>query len=67
MYEVEAPDTNAVLNLVREGEIDPIDCGTMGEPFYGESGFAVQPHDADSSVGWENAAEKLESVKERST
>lgn len=42
MYEVEAPNEDEAMNLIREGDIDPIDCGTMGEPFYGESGFAVQ-------------------------
>lgn len=66
MYEVEASNEDAAVNLVREGEIDPNDCGTMGEPFYAESGVSVQPHDVDSSVGWEHAAQQLESVK-RST
>ena len=44
-------------------KIDPIDCGTMGESFYAESGFAVQPHDADIDAGWEIAVQQLESAK----
>jgi hypothetical protein len=66
MYEVEAPDEDAAMHLVHGGEVDPIDCGTMGEPFYAESGFSVQPHDADREVGWERAVTNLNSVK-RST
>jgi hypothetical protein len=63
MYEVEAPNEDSAMMLVREGEVDPIDCGTMGEPFYAESGFVVQPHDADNRIGWEKAVNQLESVK----
>jgi len=63
MYEVEAPDKNVAMSLVRDGQVEPIDCGTMGEPFYAESGFAVQPHDADSNVGWEDALNDLDGSK----
>jgi len=63
MYEVEALEEAAAMNLVREGEVSPIDCGTMGEPFYAESGVAVQSHDADSNVGWDAALKQLESSK----
>ena len=63
MYEVEAPSEDAAMSLIRDGEIDPVDCGTMGESFYAESGFAVQPHDADIDAGWEIAVQQLESAK----
>lgn len=63
MYDVDAPNEVAAMKLIRDGEVDPIDCGTMGEPFYAESGFAVQSHDADSDVSWEKAVQQLESSK----
>jgi hypothetical protein len=66
MYEVESPNATAAMSLVREGEIDPIDCGTMGEPFYAESGFAVQAVGADSNVGWDAALKDLESNQDDS-
>ena len=62
MYDVEAPDENAAMSRVRDGEVDPIDCGTIGEPFYADSGFAAQPAGADSA-GWEMALANLESIK----
>jgi hypothetical protein len=62
-YEVEAPSEDAAMHLVREGEARAVDCSTIDEPFYGESGFAVQPSDADSIVGWERAVTNLNSVK----
>jgi hypothetical protein len=63
MCEVEAPNESTAMRLVREGAVDPIDCDTMGEPFYTESGFAVQPHDADSNFGWDAALMDLESIE----
>ena len=62
MYEVEAPDENAATVLAANGEAEPIDCGTIGEPFYADSGIAAQPAGADNT-GWERALAKLESVK----
>lgn len=63
MYEVEALSEDDAMNLIREGDIEPIDCGTLGEPFYAESGFVVQTQDADRDIGWENAAAKLNSIE----
>jgi hypothetical protein len=61
MYEVEAADEGTAMSLIRNGEVDPVDCGAMGEPFYAESGFAVQPRDADSSKCWDEALADCES------
>jgi hypothetical protein len=61
MYEIEAPDESAAMSLIRNGEADPMDCGTIGEPFYSRSGFAVPPADADSYVGWDEALADFES------
>ncbi len=64
MYEVEAPNEEDALNVVQAGEVDPIDCGAMGESLYAESGFTVQPLDADGDIGWEHAVKQLESIGE---
>jgi hypothetical protein len=62
MYEIEASDESAAMSLIRNGEVNPVDCGTIGEPFYADSGFAAQSVGADST-GWEKALADLESVK----
>jgi len=61
MYEIEASDASAAMSLIRNGEANPMDCGTIGEPFYARSGFAVPPADADSYVGWDDALADFES------
>lgn len=66
MYEIEAHDESAAMNLIRDGEVNPMDCGTIGEPFYAHSGFAVSPDDAESYVGWDAALTDFESNQSES-
>jgi hypothetical protein len=59
IYEIEASDENAAMALIHDGQLDPVDCGTIDEPFHTDSGFAVQRRDADSDVGWDRALKDL--------
>lgn len=65
LHVVEADSEQEAIEKVRSEDwtSDPIDCGELGEPDYGDSGFVARSNPADEDSVWEMAVTDLATRK----
>lgn len=61
LHFADAKDEQEAIEKVRSEDwtSDPIDCGELGEPDYGDSGFVARSNPADEDGVWEKAVSDL--------
>lgn len=62
-YVIEAESEDDAIEKAMNGEADPVEQGSIGEPDYAVSGWSVRADDASDDSAWDEAVTDLETRK----
>lgn len=60
LFVVEADDEDDAIEMVMNGEVEPTEKGTIGEPVYATIGWSSRPADSPNESAWGEAVKDME-------
>lgn len=60
LFVIEAETEDDAIEVVMNGEVEPVEQGTVGEPVYAAIGWTSRPAESPDESGWVEAVEDME-------